>query len=610
MSRRNLRRLIPWLQPYRTRLALAMLAVIGASLAAVMMPLVVSRVLIDHLLLPQAPAQGVAGASFDLGLVHAMEALSRAAGLTPLAATVGLYAFWAVVAGGLGHVFRTQSASATLAALNDLRQALFRHIVQRPATFFDRQSTAQLGVRLTQDIEALNQMVAGLISLVGELVPFVIALWVLQALDVPLLLELVPLMGVVVAASWLFRRLVTPLFEQLRQQNGRLNEHLHDHLTGAETVQLFNRQGLNGRRWNGLVDASCHLETQAFRAETSYYPLLENLWNLAVAVILWFGARHLGQGAISLGAVVLFVSYSDLLFKPIVELGMQMDTIWRARIASGRILQVLDDRTALMVPAQPHLLSQRLHGAIELRGLRFAYPHEPQAQVLHGVHLSIAPGERVALVGPTGSGKTTLARLLTRQYDVPPGQLLMDGHDVMAFDPQALRARIGTVLQDVHLFPASVADNIAMGRAGVDRAAIRRAAQAVQALEFIECLPQGFDTLLDDRGTMLSHGERQLLALARLMVQAPDIVVLDEATAHIDRGTERAVQQALAKVMAGRTSVVIAHRLQTIIDADRIVVLEAGRVRAQGTHVQLLASDALYQRLWMEGDEVLATPES
>lgn len=586
-----LRQLWPWLRPFRRAWWTAMLAAMLASTAQVLGPVVLGKVLIDQTLMGQSPPS--AGA--DLGQGALVRGLCALLPLSSLAATVLLLLAWGGLAVGMGHWYRHTLVRAALQALQRLRRDVLDHLMHLPPAFFDQQTSGQLATRVTQDVDTLSQTIIGLTGLLGELVPFALALIVALRLDPVLTAELSPLLILLVMASVVFRRLAGPIYREARQLSARLNEHLSENLLAIETVQLFNRQAFNRRQHAELVDHVRRNDTQAFIAETSYYPLIENVWNLSVALVLWLGARHVGAGEVTLGAVVMFVQLTDLLFKPIVELGIQMDALLRAGIAADRLFGLLHRADALRLDAPPAVLPARLGGHITLHQLQFGY--HPDQPVLHGLRLDIQPGEHVALVGATGSGKTTVARLICRFYDVPAGQLFIDGIDVMRMPPAELRKRIGIVLQDSHVFPGTVHDNIALGRPDLGRDAVREAARQAQALEFILALPQGFDTVLDAHGQALSQGQRQLITLARVMARNPDILILDEATAHIDRATEQALQHATQTAMRGRTTLVIAHRLDTITHMDRIVVMQAGSIVQQGPHARLSQIPGAYRDL-------------
>lgn len=583
-------RLARWLAPYRWRIAAALLLAVLAALTAVLIPVVFSRVVVDDILL-HAPHDGVP----DLGQRCLTQALAKGLALSPLAAATGLYLLWVGLRALCTYAFETLFADAVLSALADLRSDLFAHVEHLPAAFYDRVRVGQVLTRITTDVESLAEMLIGLAEVAGEVVPLTVAVSVMLSLDGTLTAALSPVLLAVVGATVLFRHLSGPVYRRMRDTASSLNEDIHENLSGIEAIQLARREAYNARRFGGLNDANRQVESRAIRIETAYYPVVENLSFLAIGLILWLGGAHVAAGTATLGSVALFLQFTEMLFRPVVLVGFQASAIFRAAAASERIFRLLDWREALAVPAVPTPLPPDLHGYIEFRGLDFGY--ETGEPVIHDFSLVIEAGETVAIVGPTGSGKTTLMRLLCRFYDVEPGRLFIDGVDIMQIEPGELRRRIGVILQDFHLFPGSVLDNITLGNPAVSREDARRAAAAVQALGFIEALPAGFDTQLGDRGNNLSQGQRQLLAFARVIALDPEILILDEATASIDPATEAVIQAGLAGIMKGRTCIVIAHRLQTIREADRIVVVDRGHLVEMGRHEALTARNGLYSML-------------
>jgi ATP-binding cassette subfamily B protein len=375
-----------------------------------------------------------------------------------------------------------------------------------------------------------------------------------------------------------------------------MNQNLQENIAGMPVVQLSLRESRNLERYSGYNRENRGQEYRAIEAEVQYGAFVDSMASAAVGVILWFGGGSVVQETITLGSLVLFTQFVDMLFRPVVAAGEQYNVLFRAMASLERIFQALDWGESVHEPESPRSLPTRLRGAIDVRHLTFSYA--PGRPVLHDVTFHVEAGETLAVVGATGSGKSTFIRLLTRFYDVPPGTLLLDDVDVTDVRTAELRRRIGIVLQDFHVFSGTVADNISLGDPRIDRDRVEAAARRVNAHPFISRLPHGYDTPLLERGANLSQGQRQLLAFARVLAADPEILVLDEATASIDTQTELLIQDGLATLTADRTSIIIAHRLQTIQDADRVLVLQHGRVAELGTHDELLARRGAYHTLY------------
>lgn len=583
-------RLSEWLRPFRLRMLVALICAMLSAGGAVLAPIVISQVIIDHILLLEA--RGIAP---DFGQQALTDWLAASTQLQPLIVACGLDAFWITLSAFCGYLFHTQFAHASLLALSHLRRTLFAHVEHLPAAFYDRASIGQILTHITTDIESLDELFMGTGSLASGIIPFLIAASIMLALDPWLTLELAPIIPVTVFVSFMFRRATGELYQNIRSGFSHLNEYLHENLSGIEIIQSSSREANNLARYSAVVARLKSSESNAVCLETSYFPFIENLSYLALGVILWLGSLHVLSGQTTLGSIILFIQFSDMLFRPIAAFGDQANNVFRARAACERIFRLLDYGEALCQPAIPIPLRDDLRGQIEFRDLSFRY--EAGNDVLHHISLTIPPGESIAIIGPTGSGKTTLLRLICRFYDVSEGSLFLNGVDVMQVAPADIRRRVGIIFQDFHIFAGTIYENIALGNPTITRAVAILAAKTANASPFIEALPNGFDTLLGDRGHNLSHGQRQLLALARVIALDPEILILDEATANIDSETEIVVQAALAKVKVGRTLIVVAHKLRTIREAHRIIVLNHGRIVEIGNHEELSLRGGLYKTL-------------
>jgi ATP-binding cassette subfamily B protein len=584
-------RLLRRLRPYRTRLRASLVCILGMALGAVLLPVIISRAVIDGVLLP-----GPGPAAPDFGMQEAARGLSARLGLPPLGAAALLYAALSALALGLGHASRLLLSRAVLEALRDLRRDLFAHLQRLAAGFYDRVAVGRVMTRVTNDVEVLYQLLVGFGQLAGEAVPFLLALALMLAASPPLAglwLLTLPVLG---AATWIFRNATRVVYRQIRDSVSRLNQNLQENLSGVAVVQLHGREARNLETYRGINRENRAAESRAIGLEVTYGAFVDSLSPIALGALVYFGGREVLEGRLSLGTVVLFAQYADLLFRPIVALGEQYHVLYRAMASAERIFQLLDWDERVPEPAAPAPLPARLRGRIELRDVRFGY--DPAEPVLRGVSLTVEPGEKLALVGATGAGKTTLVRLLGRFYEPSGGEIRLDGIELRRLRAQELRRRLGVVLQDFHVFTGSVRDNLRLFDPGIPDARVEEAARLVHADEFVRRLPRGYDTELAERGANLSHGQRQLLAFARVLATDPEILILDEATASVDPETERRIREALHRITRGRTSILIAHRLLTLEEADRIAVMQGGRIVELGTHRELLARGGLYRTLY------------
>ncbi len=583
-------RIMRWLRPYRISLYISAILILIASFCAVVMEVVISRVLVDYIIVGETESLMP-----DLGTIELTMWLEQSLGIEPIFAAGLIFLVLMLVLAVTGHAHRMFLVGAIVNGLRDLRQDLFAHMETRPSSFYDKVPVGRIMTRVTNDIEALYEMLRGMGSLVGEFVPFFVALTIMFSASLELTLILLLLVPVVGIATFFFRRATREVFRLVRNSVSSLNQNLQENLSGMQVVQLSQRQEQNFQVYTTINKENRRYEYRSINLATVYGAFTDSLAAIGLGIIIWFGAGEVVQNEMTLGGVILFTRFMNMLFTPVVLLGEQLNVLFRAMASGERIFQALDWDEQIHEPENPVKLPARLSGKVEFRRLSFGYSKD--IPILKEVSVIIQPGEKLAIVGPTGSGKSTMIRLLGRFYDFDRGMIFLDDIDLNDLRSSEVRKRIGVVLQDFHIFSGSIFDNIALGDPTISRERAIEAAKTVNAHGFISELPLGYDSLLVERGANFSQGQRQLLAFARVLAADPEILILDEATASIDTETELLIQDGLRKLMKGRTSILIAHRLQTISEADRILVLHHGEVKELGTHEQLIAEQGLYHTL-------------
>jgi ATP-binding cassette subfamily B protein len=478
-----------------------------------------------------------------------------------------------------------------------LRSDLFAHLEHLASSFFDRNPVGRLVSRVISDVESIHEaFTSGLVLILADLVKLVGIVVILVWMDWRMALVTFAVVPPMLLASWFFRARVRRSYRQVRAMVAQLNGFLNENLSGMRLVQLFSREQDHMDEFDDLNRRHRNAEIASVRYESAFSAITEMLGSVTLAAIVWAGGWRLLGGGITFGVLVAFIEYARRFFRPIQELSQRYAVMQSAMASAERLFQILDTDERIAGPEVPRN-PDRPRGEIRFEGVNFAYREgEP---VIRDLDLTIRPGERIGVVGWTGSGKSTLIRLLTRLYEIQHGCVRIDGIDVREMDPFRLRRSIGVVLQDPFLFAGTIASNISLGDPSVSRERLEWAASVVHADQFIERLPQGFDTPVQEGGKNFSVGEKQLLCFARALAFDPAIVVLDEATASVDPATEQRIQEALETLLAGRTSIVVAHRLVTVKDADRILVLHKGALREQGAHEELIQKEeGVYRTLW------------
>jgi ATP-binding cassette subfamily B multidrug efflux pump len=603
---RLLARLWPYVAPYRVQVLLT-LAMVAPLFALELTPAWIIKNGLDvvtHVPEVQRAGDPLAGI------------LTPPAEIPVLVWLVGLLVLVSVCNTALYFCHMLLMATTGQSAMRDLRRDVFDHIQRLHIGFFDRYPVGRLVTRATNDVENVAEMFsAGIVAFVTDVLKMIGIAVVLYLVDAKLALMTFTVVPVLAVAAVVFRLKVREAFRAVRVRIARINAHIQETITGMKVVQLFTREERNFHDFDLLNADHRDAWKESIRYDALLFASVEAAQGVTVAIILWFGTG----GVVEAGVLYVFIDYMRRFFLPLRDLSAKYSVMQSSMASSERIFQLLDTQPEVRDPERCVLPAaaeesakgdggRRVgsRGMVEFENVWFAYNGEEW--VLRDLSLRVEPGEKVALVGATGAGKTTLIKLLTRLYDVNRGRILIDGVDLRDLPQSELRSRVTTVLQDVFLFSGTVADNISLGRPGIDRVAVERAASSVQVDRFIEALPEGYVSQVLERGANLSAGQRQLLSFARAMAAESDVLVLDEATSSIDTETEELIQRGIRLLMEGKTAIAIAHRLSTVRDVDCIYVLHRGQLVESGRHSQLLELGGFYHRLYHLQSELGAGP--
>jgi len=571
-----LKRIFQYIQPYIGRFYSLVFLTVLIALLAPAVPFLIQKAIDEYILVDDYQ-----------GLINMVTLL------------IGLI----VVQGIVQYLHTYLSGWIGQSVVRDIRLKLYRHLLSLRLRFFDRTPIGRLVTRNISDIETLSDIFSqGVAAIIGDILQIVVILGVMFYIDWKLTLVSLSTLPLLILSTYVFKEKVKVAFNEVRNAVSNLNSFVQEHITGMSIVQIFSSEQREYERFREINDEHKQAHLRSVMYYSIYFPVAEIIQATGIGLLVWYGARGVLHEEVTIGVLIAFIMYINMFFRPIRQIADRFNTLQLGIVSSSRILNLLDNTEH--IDDNGHHTKDHLEGHVLFKNVWFAY--NERDYVLKDINFEVKPGETLALVGATGAGKSSIINLLSRFYDIKRGEILIDGVEVKDYDLDVLRRHIGVVLQDVFLFSDTIEKNITLGNTDINHEKVVEAAELVGARKFIERLPGGFDYNVQERGATLSVGQRQLISFVRAMVYNPEIIILDEATSSVDTETEELIQEAITRLMKGRTAIVIAHRLSTIQNADQILVLDHGEIKERGTHDELLTLDGYYTQLHkMQYKEVL-----